>query len=341
MPKAWIASAGVNRWKNPVAANESSISRGKALYEQECLVCHGPAGKGDGRKAKMLNVSPADLSDPKMWQETDGALCWKISEGKTPMPTFRMRFSRREVWHLVNYIRTMAPRASGASLETQPPANQAPRNSEKREGERDQPGAANSGDAPRKLQEEEADKPESELPLAKAQAKTATADRIIWRSLRPEYLHILINPLPVYGLGTAVLVLTTGFVLRNRSMRRLGLVLIVLMAASAWPAYLIGEKAYHRVYTLADGDGQTWLDAHKHRAERLIYLFYGLAAAALAAALTPARAPKTSLTLATLTLVMALSSLGAAGWIAKAGGQVRHSEFRYQPDAARGQAGSE
>ena len=80
------------------------------IYEQECFICHGPEGKGDGRVARILDVSPADLSDTNMWQQTDGALCWKISEGNVPISAFRMRFSRHEVWLLVNYVRTLAPR---------------------------------------------------------------------------------------------------------------------------------------------------------------------------------------------------------------------------------------
>jgi mono/diheme cytochrome c family protein len=117
--RTWTASDRVARWKNPLATNENSIADGKTLYEQECLICHGPEGKGDGREARNLDVSPADLSDTNIWQETDGALCWKISEGKVPMPSFRMRFSRHEVWLLVNYVRTLAPRETvGPPLES-------------------------------------------------------------------------------------------------------------------------------------------------------------------------------------------------------------------------------
>jgi mono/diheme cytochrome c family protein len=120
---AWTVSDRVAHWKNPLATNENSLAEGKTLYEQECLICHGPEGKGDGREARNLDVSPADLSGTNIWQQTDGALCWKISEGKVPMPAFRMRFSRHEVWLLVNYVRTLAPRKiAGHPLEPNPEA---------------------------------------------------------------------------------------------------------------------------------------------------------------------------------------------------------------------------
>ena len=62
-----------------------------------------------------------------MWQETDGELFWKISEGKTPMPGFGKEFSETDRWLLVNYIRTLAPRLGGSAadvrLKLSPPAS--------------------------------------------------------------------------------------------------------------------------------------------------------------------------------------------------------------------------
>jgi hypothetical protein len=143
-----------------------------------------------------------------------------------------------------------------------------------------------------------------------------------------EYIHILLNPMPIYGLSMGVLALLLAFLLRNRKAQVLALWLIFFGAASALPTYLTGQKAYHTVYLIADGDGQDSLDAHLHRAERLIYVFCALAVVALCAALLPAKWPKTALPLLLITLLLALASLAAGGWIAKAGGEVRHSEFR-------------
>src|SRR5262249_36764371 len=65
-----------------------------------------------------------------------------------------------------------------------------------------------------------------------------------------------------------------------------------------------------------------------HRAEKSIYVFYGLAACALSTILWPSRFPKTVAALKGSTLALALGSLAVGGWIATAGGKVRHSEFR-------------
>jgi hypothetical protein len=143
-----------------------------------------------------------------------------------------------------------------------------------------------------------------------------------------EYIHILLNPMPIYGLAMGVLALVIALPLRNRKAQVLALWLILFGAASALPTFLSGQRAYHKVYLIADGDGQSSLDTHLRRAERLIYLFYGLTAFALSAVLVPMKWPKAGLPLMLLTLIVAIASLTAAGWIAKAGGEVRHSEFR-------------
>ena len=338
---AWTVPSGVDGAKNPVASIESSIAEGNALYQQECLICHGPAGEGDGHKAQTLDVNPADLSNAKMREQTDGALFWKINAGNPPMPSFRLRFSRHEVWVLVNYVRTLASRdAVGLAAATKPQASQTASEPVKRPDRAEQAaaesGGTNSSQKSRTISDGVGDATE-ELPQGKARVTSGAREEGAGQ-FQPEYFHVLVNPLPIYGLVTAVLMLAGALVLRNRPAQLLALGLVVLSAASAWPTYMMGERAYTRVYVTADGDGQKWLDIHKHRAEKLIYVFYALAAVALCAALVPLKVPKTAFPLALLTLMMALASLGVGGWIGKAGGKIRHPEFRDEPSAQPGLA---
>ena len=148
---------------------------------------------------------------------------------------------------------------------------------------------------------------------------------------QPEYLHVLINSTPVYGLAVAVFGLIAALYLRSRAAQMTALILVFATALSAWPVAHYGEQAYDRVLSMADGDGQEWLKAHAHRADNLVVLFYALAAVAAAAIFLPKRWPRTQTPLAILTLLLAFAALGAGGYIAHAGGKVRHREFRNGP----------
>jgi mono/diheme cytochrome c family protein len=106
----WIAPAAEATKKNPIAANESSVAAGQKIYLQRCVGCHGKTGRGDGPDAADLGIHPAKLSDPAVQQQTDGALFWKVTVGKKPMPNYRTRLSPTDRWNVINYIRTLGGR---------------------------------------------------------------------------------------------------------------------------------------------------------------------------------------------------------------------------------------
>ena len=106
----WIAPAAEARKKNPVAVSESSLAAGQKIYVKRCVACHGKAGNGDGPDAADLGIHPAKLSDPATVTEADGALFWKITVGKKPMPSYGSRLSPTDRWNVINYLRTLAKR---------------------------------------------------------------------------------------------------------------------------------------------------------------------------------------------------------------------------------------
>jgi hypothetical protein len=152
------------------------------------------------------------------------------------------------------------------------------------------------------------------------------------RDLRqPEYVHVLLNPLPVYGLLLSWVGLVIALVLRSRRAQIVTLTLVLLSSVSAWPVFEFGEQGYDRVLSMADEDGQAWLDEHMHRAEDLIWGFYVLAALSAFAIAAPVKWPKTSVPLAVAVILLGAVTLGSGAYIAYAGGRVRHREFRNEP----------
>jgi len=155
-----------------------------------------------------------------------------------------------------------------------------------------------------------------------------------------EYLHVLLNPLPVHGLFIATFGLIFGFVFRSPAARTVSLALILISAAAAWPVYHYGGAGYDRVLSLTDTTGGLWLEEHVHRAEKLLPAFWILAALSASALLVPLKRPRTACPLGVVTLCAALFTLVAGGWIAYAGGRVRHKEFRDGPPVGAAQSGS-
>lgn len=149
------------------------------------------------------------------------------------------------------------------------------------------------------------------------------------RALRqPEYIHVLLNPLPVYGLLISWIALIAAVISKSRRAHVVALMLVFVTSMSAWPVYEFGEQGYDRVLAMTDDDGHAWLDEHQDRAQKLIYLFYLVAAVSAAAIVIPLRWPKSSAPLAIIVVVLGAVLLAAGSYIAYAGGKIRHREFR-------------
>lgn len=106
--KPWVAPSTADNLKNPVAGNAAALAEGKTMYAANCSPCHGQKGKGDGPAAGGLNPRPADHTSEAVQNQTDGAIFWKLSEGRMPMPSYKKIFTDDQRWALVTYIRTLA-----------------------------------------------------------------------------------------------------------------------------------------------------------------------------------------------------------------------------------------
>jgi hypothetical protein len=145
---------------------------------------------------------------------------------------------------------------------------------------------------------------------------------------KPEYIHVVLNHLPIYGSILGALALAISLVLRSRAAQITALIITLLAGASAYPVLVTGQRAYKAIRSMADDSGAEALDEHMDRAEKTIGVFYFLAALAIAGLIVPIKWPKSAVPLAALALVTALLCSGIGVYIAQAGGQVRHAEFR-------------
>ncbi len=97
----WDVPTEANDVINPTEVNKETLDAGKAIYDMNCKACHGEAGLGDGLLAS------ADLTTKAFSDQTDGAILYKLKEGRGQMQSYSY-MDETDLWHVINYIRTFA-----------------------------------------------------------------------------------------------------------------------------------------------------------------------------------------------------------------------------------------
>jgi mono/diheme cytochrome c family protein len=102
-------SAEISSMESPIQMTTASVENGMAIYARNCGGCHGAEGKGDGPMADALPEKPTDFTDADMMRGlTVGELFYKTKKGVGDyMPGFEGQLTDKEMWHLVNYLRSI------------------------------------------------------------------------------------------------------------------------------------------------------------------------------------------------------------------------------------------
>jgi mono/diheme cytochrome c family protein len=93
-----------------VTASRVSADDGKAIYEKNCVACHGASGKGDGPAGKMLKPPPGDLATA-LKGKSDADIAKVIKEGgkavgkSATMPAYGTKLTDDQIKGLVDYVK--------------------------------------------------------------------------------------------------------------------------------------------------------------------------------------------------------------------------------------------
>ncbi len=106
-----------------VPQERPSLARGRELFQENCVGCHGVTGAGDGADVKRLGITPADFTDLAFMRgQTPRDIFNVITLGRQGrgMPSWGEALSAQQVWDLVGYIwslgRTAASLAAGQRI---------------------------------------------------------------------------------------------------------------------------------------------------------------------------------------------------------------------------------
>jgi mono/diheme cytochrome c family protein len=108
----WQAPAEAAKLVNPVKDKPNAAKIGREYYMQRCADCHGKNGQGNGWMSAQTKrdgkpLPPTNLASRMAQANTDGELFWKITNGKSPMPSSRIRFDDEQRWYIVTYLRAL------------------------------------------------------------------------------------------------------------------------------------------------------------------------------------------------------------------------------------------
>lgn len=104
----WMAPKVESERKNPIEKNAESIQQGEQLFAKNCASCHGDKAEGNGAAAAQLDPKPTNLKTMAN-QHPDGDFAYKIRTGRGAMPAWENSLTDTEVWHLVNFIKSLKP----------------------------------------------------------------------------------------------------------------------------------------------------------------------------------------------------------------------------------------
>ncbi len=98
-----------------------SISQGIGKYEENCIVCHGIGGRGDGPIGSILAVKPADLTAPHAARHTAGDMFWWLTHGipNSNMPPFDETLSVEDRWDVINFLQAFTLGYQGRLISAQ------------------------------------------------------------------------------------------------------------------------------------------------------------------------------------------------------------------------------
>jgi mono/diheme cytochrome c family protein len=87
----------------------ATVEQGRVIYEQRCLDCHGPEGRGDGTRAISLSPRPGNLVSAHTSAKSDQELLKIIANGRphTAMPAWKGRLSEDEQRAVLAYVRSL------------------------------------------------------------------------------------------------------------------------------------------------------------------------------------------------------------------------------------------
>jgi uncharacterized membrane protein len=141
------------------------------------------------------------------------------------------------------------------------------------------------------------------------------------------HYHLLVNHLPILGTLFGMLTLAAGFIIKNSTVKRTGLGILIFAAISVFAANITGEGAEEIVEPIA-GIEKSYIHEHEEAAETLIGIMIALGVISIFTLVVDVLQRKYAPILYILTLVFSIITMFFAQKTGTTGGEIRHTEIR-------------
>jgi len=145
--------------------------------------------------------------------------------------------------------------------------------------------------------------------------------------MNPAHLHLMLNHIPLVGIGFVVLLLTIALFRRSNELVNISLIFVIFVALWAIPVHQTGESAEELVEGLP-GISEQLVEAHDESADIAFIFIEAVGVLALITLVLRRYHAKLGNVLTILTLLGLIVSGGLIAWTANQGGKINHPEIR-------------
>jgi copper resistance protein D len=113
-----VPAVPTSYYHSPIRYDVLSIAAGEPIYRENCVLCHGVDGYGDGPAAASLAVKPANLTGEHLFHHGEGTLFWWVSNGieGSAMPAFANILPEDQRWTVLQFLHAQADAEQGNAM---------------------------------------------------------------------------------------------------------------------------------------------------------------------------------------------------------------------------------
>lgn len=144
--------------------------------------------------------------------------------------------------------------------------------------------------------------------------------------MNPFHLHLLFNHLPIVGIYLSILVLLSGIIIKNQTVKHVALCLIIISGIGAFAAHVTGEGAEESSELRSDFSHEL-IEKHEHASEPFFQIMLALTVLSIVTLIFSIKKKTWSKYLVILTAIISLGAAYFAQQAGTSGGEIRHPEI--------------